>query len=112
MLISMDEAMGTSPTGTVFEAKYDEVNMKKSAVSDKVSRKKSGPHMAKDPTQEWAEQGDGPKDESRMAEVLKKMMAEKERLQDLVATLCEERTQISSAMTWPVERVECLEQGV
>ncbi|KAJ8493813.1 hypothetical protein OPV22_015534 [Ensete ventricosum] len=82
VLISMDEATSTSPMGAVSEAKCNEVNMEKSAVSDLMeeeSREESGRYMAKDPTQKWAEQEDGPKDGSRMAE------AKSEARQDLVA---------------------------
>ncbi|RWW05771.1 hypothetical protein GW17_00030935, partial [Ensete ventricosum] len=58
VLISMDEATSTSPMGAVSEAKCNEVNMEKSAVSDLMeeeSREESGRYMAKDPTQKWAE---------------------------------------------------------
>ncbi|RWW43436.1 hypothetical protein BHE74_00050909 [Ensete ventricosum] len=127
------EATDTSPTKANSEAKCrcdDGAATGEAGVSDSTEQEsrettavpledmvdastgEAGWHMAEDSMHAMAEPTGDSTDASGMGEVLKKVMAESERLQGLVAALCERSAQQVSLMAGLFERVEHLERAV
>ncbi|THU53761.1 hypothetical protein C4D60_Mb10t17840 [Musa balbisiana] len=141
VVVPMDEAKATdtSPTKAHSEAKCqcDEAATGKAGVSDSTEQEsrettavpledapevstdmvdastgEAGSHMADDSMHAMAETTKDSTDASGMGEVLKKVMGESERLQGLVAALCERSAQQVSLMAGLFERVEHLERAM
>ncbi|KAJ8483706.1 hypothetical protein OPV22_016191 [Ensete ventricosum] len=107
VVLSMEEAIDPSQMRLDSEA-----NLEKAAVSDLIEQDSREAASGIPATTAEAEIGAARPHMSETVDVLKKVMAETERLQGLVAALCEENTQQSRLMADVVERVEHLERAV
>nr|XP_009404106.1 PREDICTED: uncharacterized protein LOC103987503 [Musa acuminata subsp. malaccensis] len=130
VLVTVEEATGTPLSKANWGAKCvdGDVVTDKAALSDSMEQEKREPttapaeeapeistagwHMTEDSVQAMAEPRKDSKDASGMGEAAKKVMAESERLQGLVAALFERSSQQCRLMAGLVERVEQLESAV
>ncbi|CAL9190004.1 unnamed protein product [Musa hybrid cultivar] len=130
VLVTVEEATGTplSKANSGEKCVDGDVVTDKAALSDSMEQEKREPttapaeeapeistagwHMAEDSVQAMAEPRKDSKDASGMGEAAKKVMAESERLQGLVAALFERSAQQCRLMAGLVERVEQLESAV
>ncbi|CAL9759414.1 unnamed protein product [Musa acuminata subsp. burmannicoides] len=129
VLVTVEEATGTPLSKAKSGAKCvdGDVVTDKAALSDSMEQERetttapaeeapeistAGWHMTEDSVQAMAEPRKDSKDASGMGEAAKKVMAESERLQGLVAALFERSAQQCRLMAGLVERVEQLESAV
>ncbi|XP_064966690.1 uncharacterized protein LOC103988976 [Musa acuminata AAA Group] len=107
VVLSMEEAIDPS------QMRFDSAaNPEKAAVADLIEQENREAAAGISTTIAEAETGAARPHMSETVDVLKKVMAETERLQGLVAALCEQNTQQCMLMTDVVERVEHLERAV